>query len=288
MSKKNTLKDPKEAVDLRANDSEQTGDESFELIVHKPNNELVLRNTVSGKEVTVKAKVIEAVEEARKARKFQQLTPDEFQAVLERVDALGFNWSADIPPRLRLRKGVERNESFNEEFNEIQKQYPKFPTELGAVVMYVLTGEKPSPQLVGSGDDLARKAAIVQERLTNTSTYRSEFFFKYAIKVPYFEDLDWEVVIKAYEKNVNEMPKLAYALLNIVLRNPSDPTKPINKSESNEPEFLTVAVNKFLVNKLIKGLIEIQKALKKAEIVAESLSDETAPPSGEANESNNS
>jgi hypothetical protein len=134
------------------------------------------------------------------------------------------------------------------------------------VILRVLLGRRVTKEL-------ERKAAVIENLLTQE--YRSEFFFKYAIKVPYFEDIDWEVVVKAYERGTTIMPKIAYALLAITLRNPVDTTLSVEEgaNEHREPEFITVAVNEQLVDLLTSRLIEIKAALEKAQQAADSLTE---------------
>ena len=57
-----------------------------------------------------------------------------------------------------------------------------------------------------------KKAQIVGEILIDND-YRAEFFFKYAIKIPYLKDIDWEVVFKAYERGITKPLGVPYGVL---------------------------------------------------------------------------
>ncbi len=204
------------------------------------------------------------------------LSPDEFRSVLERIDALGLTWTADIPPLVKLKAGVSREAFASEEYELIKEEYPSFPRELSSVIFYALTGSKKVSARLGrqeDREDIEQKVAAVKEVIINTE-YRSEFFFKYAIKVPYFSDLDWEVVIKTHEKNVNQMPRIAYALLSLIFRQPVNTLLPASvANDVAETETFTVAVDEYLVDKLIKALLDVKDALKQSRPIADSLSD---------------
>lgn len=254
---------------------ENKGEQIIQLKINRENNELSFLNPITGRNITVKALIQEEKKQEEADVKRTPLTPEEFRAVLNSVDALGLTWSADIPPRPRFKKGVEPSQTLNPEYHKIQKKYPNFPRELAGVILVALMENKQPPDLVGNEDELKEKVAALRETLI-TPEYRSEFFFKHAIKVPYFEDADWEIVIKAFERAVKPMPKSAYALLSLVFRRPVDATLPIARgsNEYRRPDFVTVAVNEYLLNKLITLLTEAKAALSKAQQVADLLDDQ--------------
>lgn len=197
--------------------------------------------------------------------KTEPLTLREFRSVLQKVKSLGLTWTADIPPRLGAEKPDAEAVLLSDETRKLQQAYPYFPHELGVVTLYILTGKK-TPTIAGNQQLLEKKAAAVRETALISDKYRSEFFFKHAIKVPYFSDLDWEVVVKAYEKNVAEMPRIAYALLSLTFDNPSR-----SQSPSGSSRELTVAVDEHLVEKLIESLSEVKLALEKSRRVTDIL-----------------
>lgn len=200
------------------------------------------------------------------------LSADEFSSILQRIDALGLTWTGDVPPKIK-QKSAESTEAYsNDEFQEIRRNYPGFPRELARVILYALTGEQGASSSLGNKDDLEKKITAVRGLISNTE-FRSEFFFKYAIKVPYFSEFDWEVVIKAFEKGVKDSPKIAYALLSLSFHPPVNPSVPFNVSERSEPKKFTVAVDEKLVDKLIRDLSEVKYALQKSTAIVERMDD---------------
>jgi hypothetical protein len=237
--------------------------EEFTVKVNRETNEIVFKNPRTGIETPIKAKV----EESPRSERPKPLTIEQFNEAWIKLKQLGISWTTDIPPNPTFREGYERDQTFWKEYVETQKQFLNFPRELGTVVLHTLLHPH-------AGHDLDKKAEIVRELLTQE--YRSEFFFKYAIKVPYFEDIDWEVVIKAHERGVHTMPKIAYALLMLTFRNPVNTTLSVEDAanEYREPEFITVAVNEELIDNLLDKLVTIRSALGQAQKVAESITDQ--------------
>ena len=124
--------------------------------------------------------------------------------------------------------------------------------------------------------DADEKAQIARDLVINLRRgFTSEFFFKYAIKVPYFVDLDWEVVIKTYERNVRSMPRIPYALLSLVFRHSISPRLGLD-IDAGERQTLTVAVDENLIEKLIASLAEAKVALQRAGELAEAGNHEDA------------
>lgn len=238
--------------------------DEFTVKVNRETNEIILKDQRTGKETPIKAKL--ETESETEAGWLKPLTVEQFREAWERVENLGLTWTTEVPPLPVFKKGVDLAADFGERYKKLQKDFPTFPRELGTVILHKLMHSE-------VGGDVDKKAEIIQELLTQK--YRSEFFFKYAIKVPYFEDIDWEVVIKAYERACHGMPKIAYALLMLTFRNPVDTTLSVEDAanEYREPEFITVAVNEDLIDNLIAKLSVIRAALAKAQGVANSLPD---------------
>jgi hypothetical protein len=212
---------------------------------------------------------VEESEKEAPVKKKGPLTAEEFRRAWEQLRALGITWTADILPVPSFLEGHNRDETFWKQYTELQKQFPTFPRELATVIMHGLVAPQP-------GTDLDEKLNVIRSELF-THDYRADFFFKYAIKVPYLEDLDWEVVIKAHERGVNAMPRIAYALLRLNFRTP-DFRNIIDEDALEgyrEPDLLTVAVNEELIDKLIERLIEVRRALDKTQKLAASLTDLT-------------
>jgi len=227
--------------------------------VNRQNGEVVFTDP-TGKEFALKLE-----QEEPEPERSKPLTVEEFKQVWGKLNELGITWTTDIPPEPRYRPDWKPTATFTKEYRELQEKYPTFPRELSRVILHKLL-HKPS-------EKAEQKAVIISDLLTQE--YRSEFFFKYAIKVPYFEDIDWEVVIKAYERGAHAMPKIAYALLALTFREPVDTSLNVEDAanEYREPEFITVAVNEPLIDNLIDKLTTIKNALVKAQIAADSLTE---------------
>lgn len=259
MSENNLQTAPEGKVSEHQTETEQF--DEFIVKVNRETDEIILRDPKTGKETPIKAKL-----ETQITDRARPLTVDEFQEVWGRLSKLGITWTTDVPPLPTFHEGFEQPPDFEQRYRELQNQFPTFPHELGTVILHKLMHAE-------VGGEIDQKAKIVQDLLSQK--YRSDFFFKYAIKVPYFEDIDWEVVIKAFERACHGMPKIAYALLNLTFRNPVDTTLTVEDAanEFREPEFVTVAVNEDLLDTLLARLSEIRIALQKAQQVADSLPD---------------
>ena len=233
------------------------------LKVNRATNEIVFTDPKSGKEF--KAKFSEEKEPDHEIS--PPLSAKEFREVLADLTRLGITWNTDIPPSAVVTPGQKTDIQFWEKFTAIQERYPNFPRELGNIILHALLHPKTNTAIIDE------KVQAISSLLTQE--YRSEFFFKYAVKVSAFEDIDWEVVVKAYEKGTEQMPKIAYALLSLILRSPVNTTLTLEEaaSEPLEPEFITVAVNEKLVDNLIRRLTDIKMALMKAQSATSSLAD---------------
>jgi hypothetical protein len=239
--------------------ADQSEVEEFIVKINRETDEVTIKNPRTGKEIPVRGST----------ENKGPLTSDEFRKAWEKLRTLGVTWTTDIPPIPSFLEGYDRDAAFWKDYAELQNEFPTFPRELGKTILHGLL--KPQP-----GTDLDEKVNIIRSDLL-THDYRSDFFFKYAIKVPYFEDVDWEVVIKAHERGVVAMPKIAYALLMLTFRNPVDSTLTVEDAseQDREPQFITVAANEELIDKLIGTLVEAREALGKTQQLAESLTDLT-------------
>jgi hypothetical protein len=188
--------------------------------------------------------------------------------VLEKLESVGLTWTADIPPRLIASKPEMEGALSSPEIVRLQQTYPHFPSEFGSVVFYVLTGETVS-NVAGNKELREKKASLIRKKEIITEKFRTEFFFKHAIKVPYFSDLDWEVVFKVYERNVKEPPGISYALLSLEFEAPG-PT-------ANGKRRTVVAVDESMTDKLIKCLSEVKLALEKSKAVKRVTEEEVIP-----------
>ena len=244
------------------------GDEKYEATFNKSKSELIIRDPNTGRVVTLSARVEEAEEETA-GEDVKPLSPDEFRRALEKLDALGLTWTADSIPRVIAKEDTGDDAFLSEEFDQLQEAYPDLPREVGTVVFHALTGMPAHESIVGGKDDLEKKVATARE-LFITPAYRSDFFFKHALKVPYFEAIDWEVIFKTHERNVVDMPGVAYALLMLSFHNPNPRVGALDQHQN-----VTVAANLKLVDKLIGTLIDVKTALEDAKKLADRLSEGT-------------
>ena len=189
----------------------------------------------------------------------QSLTPDEFRAVLLEIESLGLTWSTDLPPQL-LAKTQDGTGSFaSGKLEDIEDRYPNLPNELGYVIWYALTGTEPITDLVGTKEDLEAKAEVVRELLI-TPEFRDEFFFSQMVKVAFFENLDWEVVVKTSEQGVQRFPGNAYALVTLLMEG--------NAHYGDKRDTVTFAINETRVERLLGVLIDMRAALQRAREVS--------------------
>jgi hypothetical protein len=240
------------------------GSETLQVTVNRAANQIIFRDP-SGRTFALELKeraTPPAPERQEKREQRKPLTSEEFRRALDAIDANGMTWTADFPPRPIIKPDARERFS-SEEYSRIRKEYPTFPREVVSLIFSELTGAATPEHLVGDQQGVQEKIAALNEKLL-TLQYRSEFFFKYAIKVPYFEAIDWEVVIKAYERGIKSMPKTPYVLLNLITRSPVDPTKPFMEAieEERHAEFITVAADEQLLDHLIENLTAAREALE--------------------------
>jgi len=247
-----------------SNSAEQNPEpfDEFVVRVNRETREFIVKDLKTGNETVIQAKAEDETEDRSEPKK--SLSVDEFRKAWNRASQLGLTWTTDVPPIPVLKTGHTPGPSFKKEYRALRKDFPNFPRELGTIVLHTLL----HPHKHEGADE---KVEIIKDLLTQE--YRSEFFFKYAIKVPYFEDIDWEVVIKTHERGVAKMPKIAYALLMLTFRNPVNSTLSVEDAanEYREPEFITVAVNEELIDGLINKLTTTRNALEAAQALAGSI-----------------
>lgn len=274
MSKKNLRKQAGEGSRSASDEIGAQVKESLELTVNKATNEIIFKDP-SGKVFVIQPQIIEP--EPRQEDRNEPLSADEFRDALDKLVDLGITWSPDIPPVPIVADVAKWTESARKEYSDIQKKYPRFPRELGGVILHELLGHPQPVGLVGPKRELDQKRKLIASLLTQE--YRSEFFFKFAIKLPYLEQLDWEVVVKAYERGVDKMPRVAYALLQIAMRGPLDTTQSIERGANSDRtlQVVTVAVNERLIDKLMNELALVKKQLEKAQRSAGSLTEPSLP-----------
>lgn len=246
-----------------------SADETLEITIRKETNEVILRNPKDNRIVKLKANFEEAIEEELKyddEDEIPPLTPEEFEDGVRRIYALGLTFSVDLFPTLLARDEASSELIDSDEFDSIRNKYPMLPREVGFVAHNTLTGRNDGSELLGGDENFEKKSQVVKE-LVLTEDYKAEFFFAHALKVPYFESIDWEVVLKTREKGVVDIISVPYALLLLTFHNTNPKMGDIDKHQN-----VTVAVNQDLVDKLLATLTEVRTALDESNKVAKLLS----------------
>lgn len=229
-----------------------------EIVFNKRTGEMSLTSP-KGEKILIKTSV---VEEEDNEFQPEPLGVAEFNFALTRLDELGFTWSADNPPMIRAKTGVEEAVFGSDEFFHLQDQFPSLPREIGIVVSFAIMGNTPLADIVGGQEVLDAKVKIVND-LFVTHAFRSEFFFKHAIKVPYLSEIDWEIVMKMHEKGVSAFPGVSYGILSLLLREPS------SFGFASKREVITVAVNKSAIERFITIFEEIRDCLESSEKITD-------------------
>lgn len=238
-------------------------DETLEIIVKRDSDEVILRNPKDNRIVKLKASFEDAIKERLEEEDDDEpLTPEQFEDGLRRIDALGLTFTVDLYPSL-----VAKNESSSDlidvdELEEIRKKYPTLPREVGFVAHSTLTGREDALELFGGSESFERKSQIIKE-VVLTQEYKSDFFFKHALKVPFFEGIDWEVNFKTHEKGVKGIVYVPYALLMLTFHNPNPRIGHFDAHQN-----VTVAVNKDLLDTMLATLNDVRTALNESHGIA--------------------
>lgn len=246
-------------------------DETLEITIRKGTNEVILRNPKDNRIVKLKANFEDAIEE--KLEEFEDededippLTLEEFEDGLRRIDGLGLTFSVDLFPSIVAKNEASPELINSNEFESLQEQYPTLPREVGFVAHNTLTGRKDALELLGGIESFEKKSEIVRE-LVLTDEYKADFFFMHALKVPYFESIDWEVILKTHEKGVEGVVSVPYALLMLTFHN----TNP-RVGQLDVHQNITAAVNLDLIDKLLATFTKIRTALEESHKMRDILS----------------
>jgi len=236
------------------------------LIVDRFENELTLIRD-SGQQVSLKAHIIDHSEEDEEDHDLPPMSPEDFEKAVRAVDKLGLAWTADTVPGVKAKSTETESNLLSDEFEKLQNEYPNLPYEVFLAASYFLTGSAIYAKEAGGLESLKRKAEIARELIV-TPDYKSAYFFRAAIKVPYLRDIDWEVVFKLHERGVKEIPGIAYGLLALSLQDPFFTGRP------GSIRHLTVAVDEKLVDYLLRILEELKSKLgsaKQIDILSKSI-----------------
>lgn len=246
-------------------ENEQEALQVPEFIINKKTGEMTIIDP-SGKKIAMKATIIEEDDEDDDDEQIpvEPLTVVEFKDALGQLESLGLTWSADSPPAVIPKDSESENSLGKEAFFLLQQEYPQLPREVSLTVTYVLTGNESFAEYVGGIDRLRKKAEIVKQSIITTD-YRSEFFFKHSIKVPYLSDIDWEVVLKFSERSVAGCPAVSYGLLSLLLREPSTFGKTPHR------RIVTVAVDEATIDRYITMFENIKESLQASRQITDNL-----------------
>ena len=252
----------KSSLDNFLEDSEET----LEITINKATKEAILRNPKDSRVLRLKANFEDALEEVEDDDdEVQPLTPEQFEDGIKRLDALGLTFSVDLFPSIKSKNENSPDIIDAEEFESIQDSYPLLPREVGLVAHNIITGNLHGLDLLG-GREFFEKKSEIAERLVVTSKYREDFFFQHALKVPYFESIDWEINLKTHENGVKNNVSVPYALLMLSFHNTNPKLGRLDVHQN-----ITVAANRELLGKLLVSLTEAKLALDESEKMREIL-----------------
>lgn len=143
-------------------------------------------------------------------------TASEFNSVLAALDDAGYSFGSDLGL-------VPKDSASSEEaLTDLMARYPGFGREVQALLDHVVFDADLDQKVLGTAEGLAAKVDAAREKIF-TSSWLEEYLVGNASKVPTFNLLDWEVVIKTSEYAVPGATGFAYALLSLhTLERPSE------------------------------------------------------------------
>jgi hypothetical protein len=241
-------------------------DETLEITIRKGTNEVVIRNPKDNRIVRLRANIEDSLQEQLDddENEIQPLTPEEFEKALREVDMLGLTFTPELYPSV-ITKDESSSVVNGEDLERLEEKYPDLPKEVGIVVFNTLTSSTFGLEFIGGSEYFERKSKIIKEILINNS-FRDEFFFRHSLKVPYFESIDWEVILKTHERGVEGIVGVPYALLMLTFHN----TNPkIGKFDIHQN--VTVAVDRYLIDKLLATLSKVRASLDESEKMRDRL-----------------
>ena len=237
---------------------DKASDGKLEIIVNKDANEVSIRNLSGYNVVKLKSAIQELIEERGGDENIPPLTPEDFEIALQEVDAAGLTFTPELFPSVVAKRG--NSEIIDpEKLEDLEEKYPYLPREVGLVIYNILTSSNSGLDSVGGIENFERKSEIVK-RLLITNEFRDEFFFRHALKVPYFESIDWEVVLKTHERGVEGIVGIPYALLMLTFHNTNNKVDKLDIHQN-----VTVAVNKYLIDKLLAALTKVRDSLEESD-----------------------
>jgi hypothetical protein len=262
------LRMPEENKDTAPNSESAISEPVPQIILDKTKNEITVTDP-SGNTIAFKAKIIE--EEPEEDDEIPPLEPEEFEQAIRLMDVMGLGWTAGRTPSVKPKNADAEGALVSPEFERLQNTYPHLPFEVFMATSHFLTGSNSFAAIAGGKEKLQQKGQIAGEFIVDHE-FRTEFFFRSAIKVPYLKDIDWEVVSKLYERGVTGSPGIAYGLLALSLEDA------FLSNRQNPRRHTTVAVDEKTVDHLIKILTEVKTHLA---IARQQIDIQSKPVSGE-------
>ncbi len=236
-------------------------DETLQITVRKGTNDVIIRNPKDNRIVRLKANIEERIEE-QEDEEYPPLKVEEFERALRELNELGLTFSPELSPSV-VEKPGNSGDIDSEKVFHLSEKYPSLPSEVGLVVYNILASQKRGMDRLGGVESFEKKSEIVKNILI-TNDFRDEFFFRHSLKVPLFESIDWEVVLKTHEKGVEDIVGMPYALLMLTFHN-------TNAEQSNVHQTETVAVNKYLIDKLLAALTKVRASLEESDKIRDIL-----------------
>ena len=243
--------------------------ETLEITLNRETNEIFLRNPKDDHIVKLSSKFKDIIEEKfeeledyEERRKIPILSPKEFEDGIKQLNELGLTFSVDLFPSIIAKDESSPDIIDSSKFDSIREKYPALPREVGLVAHNTLTGEKHGVDVIGGDESYEQKSKIVEEFVL-TPQYKTDFFFKHALKVPYLENIDWEVILKTHEKGVKGVVSVPYAMLMLTFHN----TNP-KIGELDVHKNITVAVNAEIIDRMLGTFTEVRASLKESSELA--------------------
>jgi COMM domain-containing protein len=205
--------------------------------------------------------VANRADEIETEQEYKPLSGDEFQNVFQIIEALDLTWTEDFPPLVKAKDPGKQSGATGKKLKEIFETYPTFPNELNVIIVHILLGAEASSDIVGTKKDLAKKVAAVSQSIL-TPSYRHEFFFK-RLRLPHFSDVDWDIEMKLFEREIESQPIMPYAIISIDIEE--------SFREDEEIKTITFAADKKRIQKLVTLLEEAKANLEKAHRMIEVL-----------------
>ena len=247
----------------------ESSSETLQITVNRATNEAILQNPKDGRIIKLKADFVESLDEKleleEKGDDSEPLSPEDFEKGINRLMELGLTFSVDLFPIITAKNEDSAEIFSSDKFEALQKEFPGLPREVGLTAHNTITGNSHGLNILGGKESYEKKSKIVRELVIN-SEYKEKFFFQHALKVPYIDTIDWEIVLKMQERGVKDSLSIPYALLMFTLHNPNP-----RHGQLDAYQNFTAAVNLDLIDKTLATFTEIRAALTKSYKIQENI-----------------